>query len=138
MSDFNLTETLSQRLTHYSASVSKCLRKSVDVNSEKLQKGLKRDSPKRKSGKKRSGRYTPGSYARSWVNDVTTDSFSVYERQVYNKKHYQLTHLLENGHAKRGGGRVSPRVHIAPLQKQAEKELKSDIMSLIKNIKNIK
>lgn len=52
-----------------------------------------------------------GAYARSWtvkrVKFGRTTSFV-----VHNKKHYQLTHLLEHGHAKRNGGRVAARPHI--------------------------
>ena len=60
-----------------------------------------------------------GQYAKSW----TVDKGSRKRRQVkYTTTIYSTTpglpHLLENGHAKRGGGRVPGRAHIAPIEKE--------------------
>ena len=46
-------------------------------------------------------------------------------------KKYQLAHLLEKGHAKRGGGRTKAVPHIAPAEESAVKQLESDIKKAI-------
>ena len=80
---------------------------------------LKATSPKRPGG---------GEYARSWTSKKLEHGWV-----VYNKKHYRLTHLLENGHAKRGGGRVSGRAHIAPAEQAGIEQLERDIERSIKS-----
>lgn len=67
---------------------------------------LQQNSPKRP------GR---GDYARGWtLKPVNMGGLKGYV--VYNKDHYQLTHLLENGHAKVNGGRVKAIPHIRPVE----------------------
>lgn len=57
-----------------------------------------------------SGRYAKGwAYKRSGEGTKTSAI-------IHNKTDYQLTHLLENGHALRQGGRSPAVVHIAPVE----------------------
>lgn len=47
---------------------------------------------------------------------------------IYNRKRWFLIHLLENGHQKASGGRISGTPHVGPAADQAEQELVSEII----------
>lgn len=58
-----------------------------------------------------------GKYASGWTSKFEEGRLSA-QGIIYNQKTPGLPHLLENGHAKRTGGRVAGRSHIAPVEEK--------------------
>lgn len=89
------------------------------VAKEAVQK-LKDTSPVRQT--KHGGRYAASWTYRKSQLDSVGNMTSVY--QVYNRKHYRLTHLLEFGHIiHQTGERTREFPHIYPVNKWIEEEL---------------
>lgn len=77
---------------------------------------LKEKSPKL------SGKYRKGWRVKKVSNDVV----------VHNATDYQLTHLLEYGHVKKNGGRVSGKPHIRPVEQAAIEEFTTKVEGAIR------
>ena len=73
-----------------------------------------------------------GRYAKSWQSKTTAESYSDIEVTVYSPKRYMLAHLLEHGHARRGGGRVRAIPHIKPAEELGEEQLERDLTRALK------
>ena len=67
-----------------------------------------------------------GKYSKSWAVKKTRETSDSIQIVVHSKR-YQLTHLLEFGHAKRGGGRTRAFPHIAPAEQAGIEQLTRDI-----------
>ncbi len=68
-----------------------------------------------------------GAYQKSWAVKTTRESSNAMEVVVHSRNRYQLAHLLEFGHAKRGGGRTRAFPHIAPAEQNAAEMLEREI-----------
>lgn len=73
-----------------------------------------------------------GHYKDGWTVKTISENSTNINIALHNSKKPGLTHLLENGHAKRGGGRrVAGITHIAPVEDfiidEFEKRLKERI-----------
>lgn len=98
----DLANEIAQTLKQYTAEVEEELEKAKDEVSKDAVKQLKANSPK-----------NTGKYAKGWTRKKQGKGYVIHNRR------YQLTHLLEHGHAKRGGGRVSGIPHIRPVEQSA-------------------
>ena len=74
-----------------------------------------------------------GKYTKSWATKTTAENSHALEITVHSRNRYQLAHLLEHGHAKRGGGRVAARPHIAAAEEHGIEELEREIEGSIRN-----
>ena len=73
-----------------------------------------------------------GKYKKSWsVKNVHEDSASI-DLVVHSRNRHQIAHLLEHGHAKRGGGRVAAKPHIAAAEQRGNEKLVTTIEQKLK------
>lgn len=77
----------------------------------------------------RTGKYSKGWRVLDWRKSKNYTGVT-----VHNKDRYQLTHLLELGHARRGGGRVDAYEHIGPVDEWAKNKLLEDVAMKIRGI----
>lgn len=117
-----LAETIMQGLTEYADTSTETVKKCVQDVSKEVKKEISQNAPK-----------LTGAYKKSWATKKTKETSNSLTMTVHSKNRYQIAHLLEHGHAKRGGGRVAAIPHIEPaeatgaieLQKRIERGLKS-------------
>lgn len=69
-------------------------------------------------------------YADGWTSQFESGRVSA-QGVIYNKKAPGLAHLLEHGHAKRGGGRTKAVPHIAPVEEKLEKEFEKAVKDAV-------
>lgn len=102
------------------------------IAADELKAAVKKAGRTAKSDIGKSAPVRTGAYAKSWRMKVTEESSVGIGVTVYSPSHYMLAHLLENGHAKRNGGRVAGERHIAPAEEHAREQLIGDIEKALK------
>ena len=83
-------------------------------------KALKAESKSKFGGK--------GKYAAGWTSYFETGRVSA-QGVIYNAATPGLPHLLERGHANRGGGFTPGRPHIAPIEEKIIQEFEQNLRS---------
>ena len=100
----------------YTEEVGEAIEEAVKETAQALATDLRETSPK-----------DTGEYAKGWTARKEGPGRYV----VYNKKKPQLTHLLEHGHAKAGGGRVEGIPHIKPAEERHVPQLERKIAQIL-------
>lgn len=116
-----LAAEITKAVREYTEDVSAAIEQKVDEVAEAVRDTVEQDAPKR------TGEYAKGFKA------TKQDSNGKTRRVVWNKKHYRRVHLLEFGHAKRGGGRVAARPHLRPAYDKHASKLPDEIKRIIRN-----
>jgi len=114
------------------AAIEKELDDYKELASDELKKAVKKAGRTTRDDINGSAPVLTGRYAKSWKTKVTAEDYASIEVTVYSPTRYMLAHLLEHGHAKRGGGRVRAIPHIAPAEEHATTQLISDIEKALK------
>ncbi len=112
----DISKEIANALSDYTEEVTEGLETAKKEVAKATAKNLKATSPQ-----------LTGDYAKGWRAKKVGNSYV-----VHNKTDYQLTHLLEHGHVKRSGGRVSGTPHIRPAEQQAIDDYERQVERVIR------
>ena len=118
----NVSQQMKEILTNYTDEVKDVVRDTLEEVGKEAASELKTAGSFKGTGK----------YKRGW--DSTVETHRTFDSVVvHNKKKYRLTHLLEFGHACRGGGRSKTREfpHIGPVNEKATQRAEREIIKKI-------
>lgn len=112
----DLADEIMAGLMEYEGLATDTVKKAVKKAGNKVKKEIQNTAPK-----------DTGKYKNSFKVTKRKETANSLEVTVHSKDKYQLTHLLEKGHAKRGGGRVPAQPHIAPAEQEGIRLLTEEI-----------
>ena len=108
------------------------LQEYADLATEDLKKAVKKAGDEAKKDIQNNAPVKTGAYKKSWTVKTTKETSNAMEVVVHSRNRYQLAHLLEFGHAKRGGGRTKAIPHIAPAEQRAAEILEREVEAALK------
>ena len=120
----DLGNEIAKALEEYSGLVNTEVKKIAKEVAKEAVEELKNTSPVGKGSRK-------GHYKNGWRAKVVSETANAINITVHNAKKPGLAHLLEYGHAKKKGGRVAAKPHIAAVEQKAiedfEKKIKQEV-----------
>ena len=108
----SLADDIMAGLQEYAELADDAMKTAVKKTATSVKKEISANAPKKS-----------GDYAKSWKATKVVENSHTLKMTVHSKDHYRLAHLLEKGHAKRGGGRVAGQPHIAPAEENGAEML---------------
>ena len=120
-------------ISQLSAAVMEELEEYADLAAEDMKSAVKKAATTVGKDIETSAPRNTGDYAKSWAVKTTKESSHALQVTVHSRNRYQLAHLLEYGHAKRGGGRVAARPHIAAAEEAGIEQLEREIERSLTN-----
>lgn len=120
---------MSERVTidEMASAIMDGLQEYADLATDDLKKAVKKAGKSVKDEIANTAPKDTGKYAKSWSVKTVKETSNSLDVVVHSKNRYQIAHLLEHGHAKRGGGRVAAIPHIAPAEEKAIEVLETEV-----------
>ena len=112
----SLADTIMDTLEEYAGIVAEDVKQAVKDAGDVVKDDIRSHAPK-----------DTGDYAKSWAVKKMKETSNSLTVAVHSRNRYQLAHLLEFGHAKRGGGRVAAQPHIASAEQKGIEYLEEEI-----------
>lgn len=120
-------------IENFAGELEEILTEYADVTSEGVKAAVQKTSKEVRERVQAGAPVQTGKYKKSWSERKLKETASSLSMVVYSRNRYQLTHLLEHGHAKRAGGRTRAFPHIAPAEQEGIKMLESEIKRSVQN-----
>ena len=111
-----MADAIAQSMAEFADLSNEVMKECVTETSKSVKKEIQENAPVR-----------TGKYKKSWAEKKVKENANSLTMVVHSRDRYQIAHLLEHGHAKRGGGRVAAIPHIAPAEQRGAEELVSRI-----------
>jgi hypothetical protein len=112
--------------------IRKVLEEYASLASDEMKDAVKKTAKDVRTDIRDSAPVRTGKYKKSWSVKKVNETSNSINLVVHSRNRYQIAHLLENGHAKRNGGRVAARPHIAPAEQHGNEELEKLIKEKLK------
>ena len=108
------------------------LQEYADLATDDMKAAVKKAGDEAKKDVQAGAPVKSGKYKKSWTVKTTKENSNSLEVTVHSRNRYQIAHLLEFGHAKRGGGRVKAFPHIAPAEQKVAELLEKEVERALK------